>query len=86
MQVIIHRPYRRDNEISLLNVEQKITSLCAGKLSQDEDKEVLVIGSPDSVLVYHVDNNSDVFYQKVSSENLLMEKSRISRDIEMKIG
>nr|XP_018903304.1 PREDICTED: Bardet-Biedl syndrome 2 protein homolog [Bemisia tabaci] len=65
-KVIIHRPYRRDNEISLLNVEQKITSLCAGKLSQDEDKEVLVIGSPDSVLVYHVDNNSDVFYQKVS--------------------
>lgn len=42
-----------------------MTAICAGRLKPDEEKDILVIGSPSSVLVYHVDNNSELFFKEV---------------------
>ena len=46
-------------------MNETVNAICAGKLNPDEDKDVLVVGSASSVLVYHVDNNSELFFKEV---------------------
>ncbi|XP_039287942.1 Bardet-Biedl syndrome 2 protein homolog [Nilaparvata lugens] len=64
-KVLIHSPHKRDKEFSLLNINQNITALCAGRLNPDEEKDILVVGTKGSLLAYHVENNSDIFYRQV---------------------
>lgn len=66
LQILIHSPHKHNREVSFLNVNEPVTALCAGRLKPDEEKDILVIGSPSSVLVYHVDNNSELFFKEVS--------------------
>ena len=49
----------------MLNVNQSVTSICAGKLNPNEEKDILVIGTKTTVLAYHVENNTDLFYKEV---------------------
>ncbi|KAL1454875.1 hypothetical protein WDU94_009006 [Cyamophila willieti] len=64
-KVLIHYPHKKENEISILNINQEITALCAGKLNPNDEKDILAVGTPNSILVYHIDNNSDLFYAEV---------------------
>ncbi|RZF34924.1 hypothetical protein LSTR_LSTR011418 [Laodelphax striatellus] len=64
-KVLIHSPHKRDKEFSLLNINQNITALCAGRLNPEEEKDILIVGTKGSLLAYHVENNSDIFYRQV---------------------
>ena len=78
LQIFIHNPHTRniqggrlqasgDNDVSLLNINQSVSALCAGKLNPDVNNDVLVIGTPTNLIAYDVQNNSDLFYKDVSN-------------------
>lgn len=48
----------------MLNYLQ-VTSLCTGRLTEDE-RDVLLIGTVTHVLAYQVEDNADLFYKEVS--------------------
>lgn len=61
--MLIHSPHRRTGlptgritwsesnaEVATLALNQPVTALVAGKLSENDDKEILVIGSPTHIL------------------------------------
>ncbi|KAK0055080.1 Bardet-Biedl syndrome 2 protein [Biomphalaria pfeifferi] len=66
-KVLVHSPHTKRQEynqdISLLNINQQITSLAAGRLDPEADGDLLVVGSPTNILVYDINNNRDVFYK-----------------------
>lgn len=64
-KVFVHSPHLKERELSILNVNQSVTSICAGKLNPNEEKDILVIGTKTTVLAYHVENNTDLFYKEV---------------------
>ena len=53
------------SDISLLNINQQVSAVCAGKLGGSEN-DVLVVGTPTNLLAYNIQDNSDVFYKDVS--------------------
>lgn len=53
-------------EISLLNINQTVSAITAGVLTQPKYGDTLVVGTPTNVLAYDVQNNADVFYKDVS--------------------
>lgn len=62
-------------DVAMLNFNQEITAIETGCLNNnngskgntnDNDKDILVIGSPTHVLAYNVDQNTDIFYQNVT--------------------
>lgn len=53
-------------DVALLNFNQKVATLATGTLRPGAAEEVLVIGTPNAVLAYDVENNSDLFYKEVS--------------------
>jgi len=52
--------------VSLLNIGQQISAICAAKLLPDSNRDVLVIGTQTNLLVYDVYQNSELFYKDVS--------------------
>lgn len=79
-KVFIHNPHRvkhtnsgrmeankNNQEMSFLNIQQRVTALTTGKLKGDESEEgdALVIGTPTNLLAYDVDKNADLFYKDV---------------------
>ncbi|KAH9519143.1 Bardet-Biedl syndrome 2 protein [Bulinus truncatus] len=66
-KVLVHSPHTKQHnssqDISLLNINQQITSLATGRLDSDIDGDLLVVGSPTNILVYDINNNRDVFYK-----------------------
>lgn len=64
---MIHSPHLRDRELSMLNVNQVVSAISAGKLNPNEEKDILVIGTQSTLLAYHVENNTDLFYKEVGS-------------------
>ena len=54
-----------ESDVSLLNVGQHITSLYAGKMDPESNKDVLMVGSQTHVLAYDVERNADLFYKEV---------------------
>ncbi|KAK3896155.1 hypothetical protein Pcinc_000175 [Petrolisthes cinctipes] len=78
-KVFIHNPHQRlgitggrmslsqsSAEISLLNINQTVSAITAGVLTQPRHGDTLVVGTPTNVLAYDVQNNADVFYKDVS--------------------
>ncbi|CAG9764410.1 unnamed protein product [Ceutorhynchus assimilis] len=76
-KVLIHSPHRKNTssvgkiiqsesnkEIAILNINQAITALVTGLLIPNEDKDILIIGTPTNLLVYHVHDNKDIFYKE----------------------
>lgn len=53
-----------NREIATLNINQTITALIAGQLIPEEDKDILIVGTPTHILVYHVHDNKDIFYKE----------------------
>ena len=77
-KVFIHNPHQRmghmsgrmvanqaNMDISVLNINQQILSLTAGRLNDAVNRDTLVIGTPTNLLAYDVENNSDIFYKDV---------------------
>lgn len=52
-------------DLSLLNINQQILSLTAGRLNDAVNRDSLVVGTPTNLLAYDVENNSDLFYKDV---------------------
>lgn len=40
-------------------------ALCTGRFNEDE-RDILLIGTASHVLAYHIEDNSDIFYKEVS--------------------
>ena len=79
VQVFIHNPHQRmgymsgrmvanqsNHDLNMLNINQKILSLAAGRLNDAINRDSLVIGTPTNLLAYDVENNSDLFYKEVA--------------------
>jgi len=78
-KVFIHNPHKRldktggrlettsslANDISLLNINQQVSSLTCGSLD-DSKRDTLFVGTPTNLLAYDVENNSDMFYKEVA--------------------
>ncbi|KAL1131419.1 hypothetical protein AAG570_011036 [Ranatra chinensis] len=64
-KVLVHTPHIRDKELSVLNVNQPVTAICAGRLRPDDNRDVLLIGTQTTLLAYDVENNTDLFYKEV---------------------
>lgn len=52
-------------DVSLLNINEVIGCLAAGKLTPDAQSDSLVIGTQTNLLGYDVANNHDIFYKEV---------------------
>ena len=76
-QVFIHNPHKRlekaggrletsTGDISLLNINQQVSSLNCGSLD-DSSRDTLFVGTQTNLLAYDVENNSDLFYKEVRS-------------------
>jgi len=54
-----------NQDIASLTLSQPVTTIYASPLIPNDDREILIIGSPTHLLAYHVDNNADVFYKEI---------------------
>lgn len=50
----------------MLSISYSITAIATGKLSQDNEKEFLAIGTDTNILVYQVDDNLEVFFREIA--------------------
>ncbi|XP_049846723.1 Bardet-Biedl syndrome 2 protein homolog isoform X2 [Schistocerca gregaria] len=77
-QVLIHSPHRRvgyetgrmvsherSKELVLLNINQPVTAICAGRLDPSNDCDILLVGTATNLLAYDVERNMDIFYKEV---------------------
>ncbi|XP_005107459.1 Bardet-Biedl syndrome 2 protein homolog [Aplysia californica] len=70
-KVLVHSPHTKQidsgsgtgSDISLLNINQQITSLASGQLDLNCEGDLLVVGTPTNVLAYDINNNRDLFYK-----------------------
>lgn len=53
-------------DVSLLNINQVIACLAAGRLKPDSQSDTLVVGMQTNLLGYDVANNHDLFYKEMS--------------------
>ena len=54
-----------EGDINLLSINQQVASVCAGRMSLDTESEVLAVGTQTNLLVYDINNNTDLFYNEV---------------------
>ncbi|XP_076230796.1 BBSome complex member BBS2 [Calliopsis andreniformis] len=81
-KILVHSPHRQpqikdqdheqsnkklswSGELAELQIGAEITALCTGRLNEDE-RDILLIGTATHVLAYHVEDNSDIFYKEMS--------------------
>jgi len=68
-KVLIHCPHNRDenpqNEVMFLNINRKITSVVCGALNPSLGRDVLMVGTQTSLMVYDVEENADLFFKEV---------------------
>ena len=72
MQVFIHSPQdnnpqaqQLEGNVSLLNVNQVVTSLACGQLDDQLKKDLLVVGTSSNITAYDIDRNVDLFFKEV---------------------
>ncbi|XP_063052936.1 Bardet-Biedl syndrome 2 protein homolog [Engraulis encrasicolus] len=79
-KVFIHNPHTRgqrqsahrlsqsaqDSDISLLNINQAVSCLTAGRLGANTVGDTLLVGSQTNLLAYDVHDNTDIFYREVT--------------------
>jgi len=65
-KVLLHCPHTREDqpETRLLTINKKIQALCAGPLHR-KGYDVLMIGTPQTLVAYDVENNQDLFYKDI---------------------
>ena len=64
-----------EGNISLLNVNQVITSLACGQLDEQLKRDLLVVGTSNNIIAYDIDRNVDLFFKEVRlflSRNLII--------------
>ena len=49
-------------------MNRNVSALCAGRLHPELEQDVLVVGTPSSVLAYNVESNKDIFYKEVRAK------------------
>eukprot|EP00913_Durusdinium_trenchii_P012835 g12051.t1 len=68
-KVLIHCPHNRvenpQNEVMFLNINRKITSVVTGMLNPALQRDVLMVGTQTSLMVYDVEENADLFFKEV---------------------
>eukprot|EP00931_Biecheleriopsis_adriatica_P103076 TRINITY_DN77962_c0_g1_i1.p1 TRINITY_DN77962_c0_g1~~TRINITY_DN77962_c0_g1_i1.p1 ORF type:complete len:719 (+),score=177.27 TRINITY_DN77962_c0_g1_i1:174-2330(+) len=68
-KVLIHCPHNRvenpQNEVMFLNINRKITSVVTGPLNPALGRDVLIVGTQTSLMVYDVEENADLFFKEV---------------------
>lgn len=68
-KVLIHCPHNRvenpQNEVMFLNINRKITSVVTGMLNPSLQRDVLMVGTQTSLMVYDVEENADLFFKEV---------------------
>ncbi|KOC68500.1 Bardet-Biedl syndrome 2 protein like protein [Habropoda laboriosa] len=80
--ILVHSPHRQpqitghdheqadrklswSGELAELQIGTEITALSTGKFNDDE-RDVLLIGTATHVLAFHIEDNSDIFYKEMS--------------------
>jgi Bardet-Biedl syndrome 2 protein len=58
--------FTSDSDVNLLNINQHVSSVCAGRLCPNAVNDILAVGTQTNLLAYDIDNNSDLFYKDVS--------------------
>ncbi|XP_077499227.1 BBSome complex member BBS2-like [Amblyomma americanum] len=53
-------------DVSLLNVNQTVSCVAADSLKPGAKEDVLLVGTPTSLLAYDVENNCDLFFREVA--------------------
>ncbi len=71
-KVFIHSPQdtnphaqQLEGNISLLNVNQVISSLACGQLDEQLKRDLLVVGTSNNIIAYDIDRNVDLFFKEV---------------------
>jgi len=68
-KVLIHCPHNRvenpQNEVMFLNINRKITSVVTGELNPTIQRDMLMVGTQTSLMVYDVEENADLFFKDV---------------------
>ena len=54
-----------NQEVTFLNIHQRITALDAGRLDPNSSRDTLLIGTPTNLLAYDIERNADVFHKDV---------------------
>ncbi|KAJ8298785.1 hypothetical protein KUTeg_022845 [Tegillarca granosa] len=75
-KVLIHNPHNRGEksssgnldysvhgDINLLSINQQVSAVCAGSLNPNVKNDILAVGTQTNLLVYDIDNNSDLYYK-----------------------
>ena len=63
--------FQANHEIAMLNINQRVTALSAGKLDPigggrgSVDRDILLVGTPTNLLAYDAERNADLFYKEV---------------------
>jgi Bardet-Biedl syndrome 2 protein len=60
-KVFIHSPHVPNAEISFLNINKTLVCLGSGALDPGLGRDILVVGSPSSLIAYDIYSNSDLF-------------------------
>lgn len=58
----------------LLNINQSVTCLTAGRLGPGTAGDTLVVGSQTNLLAYDVHDNADVFYKEVGGPPVVLDQ------------
>ena len=64
-------------DVTLLSFGQHITALTSGRVDPELDYDVLALGSQTHVMVYDVENNSELFYKEVCTFLILLRHARV---------
>lgn len=67
-KVFLHQPHLHGanaNQISYLNINKQISAVTSGRLSTQNDKDALLVGTPSNLQCYDVELNRDMFYKDV---------------------
>ena len=54
-----------NQDVTILNIHQRITALTVGRLDSKSNRDTLLIGTPTNLLAYDVERNADVFHKDV---------------------
>ncbi|KAG4101694.1 hypothetical protein H8356DRAFT_985190 [Neocallimastix lanati (nom. inval.)] len=70
-KVYKYSPFLKGSEnefIELIDMEQEVISITCNQLDPSIDRDLLIIGTKNKLLLYDVEKNSDLFYQEISDE------------------
>lgn len=54
-----------DGNVRYLNINQVVTSLACGRLDEQLERDLLVIGTSTNIIAHDVDRNVDLFFKEV---------------------